>query len=84
MTIFFLDDQLAHVLEEVAGEDEIRQAGVCRVHDFIALPLPFFVAFVDEDDILADTHHRVHVVGIDDGSGVVFLGDTTQQVVDDE
>ena len=36
------------------------------------------------DDIFANAHHRVHVVGVDDGGGVVFHGDGVQQVVDNQ
>ena len=61
------DDHLAHVLQEVAGEDEIGEAGVVGSHNLTALALPFLMAFVDEDDVLADAHDGVHVVGVDDG-----------------
>ena len=36
----------------------------------------FLVTFVDENDIFTNTHHRVHVVGIDYSCDIVFLGDT--------
>ena len=39
---------------------------------------------VDEDDVFADTHHRVHVVRIDDGGDAILLGDAGEQLVDDE
>ena len=78
------NNHLAHVLQEVAGEDEIGEAGVVGSHNLTALALPFFMAFVDEDDVLADAHHRIHVVGIDDGGDVELLGDAAQQVVNDE
>ena len=84
VAIFFFDDQLAHVLEQVAGEDEVREAGVRRVHDLVALPLPLLVALIDKDDILANTHHRIHVVGIDDCRDVKLLRDALQQIVDHE
>ena len=82
--VLFLDHQLAHVLEQVAGEDEVREAGVRRVHDLVALPLPLLVALIDKDDILANAHHRVHIVRIDDRGDVKLLRDALQQVVDHE
>ena len=33
------------------------------------------MAFVDEDDVLANAHDRVHVVGVDDGGDAELLGD---------
>ena len=78
------NNHLAHVLQEVAGEDEISEAGVVGSHNLTALALPFFMAFVDEDDVLADAHDGVHVVGVDDGGHVELAGDALQQFVDDE
>ena len=78
------NNHLAHVLQEVAGEDEIGEAGVVGSHNLTALALPFLMAFVDEDDVLADAHDGVHVVGVDDGGHVELAGDALQQFVDDE
>ena len=72
------NNHLAHVLQQVAGEDEIGEAGVVGSHDLTALALPFFMAFVDEDDVLADAHDGVHVVGVDDGGHVELAGDALQ------
>ena len=78
------DDHLAHVLQEVAGKDEIGEAGVVGPHDLAALALPFLMALVDEDDVLADAHDGVHFVGVDDGGHVELTGDALQELVDDE
>ena len=42
------------------------------------------MTLVDEADVLADAHHRVHIVGVDDGSHVVILGDSREKFVDDK
>ena len=82
--LLFFQYQVAHVLQQIAGEDKIGETLVVGVHDLAADALPFLMTLVVEDDILANTHHGVHVVGIDDSGHVEFLGDAVQQVVDDE
>ena len=42
------------------------------------------MSFVDEDDVLTNTHDRVHVMGIDDGGDIELLGNALQQFVDDK
>ena len=37
---------------------------------------------MDIDDLLADLHDRIHIVGVDDRGDAVFLGDLVDQVVD--
>ena len=44
------------------------------MHDLTAHALPLLMAFVDEDDVLANAHDRVHVVGVDDGGDVELSG----------
>ena len=78
------DDHLAHVLEKVAGEDEIGKAFVVGAHDLAADTLPLLMPLVDEDNVLADAHDGVHVVGVDDGGHVKLAGDALQELVDDE
>ena len=83
-SLFPLGDGFAHLLQQVAGEDEVGEALVGGVHDLRGVALPLLVALVDVDDVLADAHHRVHIVGVDDGRHVEFAGDGVQQVVDDQ
>ena len=42
------------------------------------------MTLADEADVLTDTHHRVHIVGVDDGCHIVILGDAREEFVDDE
>ena len=44
-----------------------RVIGAFEYLAFVATPGQF--AFVDQDDVVADLHHRVHVVCDDDGGG---------------
>ena len=73
-----------HFLEQVAGKNEVGETLVCGIHDFPTMALPVFVALVNEDDVLTDAHHAVHVMRVDDGRRVVFLGDAAEQLVDDK
>ena len=84
MLVVLFVDHAAHLFQQVAGEDEVGEPFVAGLHDLAALSLPVFMTLVDEDDVLSDAHHRIHVVGIDDGGDVELLGDAAQQVVDDE
>ena len=73
-----------HLLQQVAGEDEVGEQLVSGGHDVLASPAPFQVTLVYEYYRLANTHYGVHVVGVDNGGDVVFVGDAMQQFVDDE
>ena len=79
-----VDHHLSHVLQQVAGKDEVSEFLVIGAHDHAALALPLFLAFIDKDDILTDTHDRIHVVGIDDGGHLKFFRDALQQTIDDK
>ena len=66
-------DGLAHLLQQVGSEDEVGEALVGGAHDVGRHALPLLAAFVDEDDVLADSHDGVHVVGVDDGGHLELL-----------
>ena len=66
------------------GEDEIVQFRIVGVQDIVLGPLPPLAAVVDVYDLLADLHHGVHVVRIDDRRDAVLLGDLVDQVIDDD
>ncbi len=84
------DDALPHrkPFSKTAGafghrrsENEIVQFGIVGMQDVVFRPLPPLTTSVDVDDFLADFHHRVHVVGVDDGRNAVFLRDTVYQII---
>ena len=75
---------LFHLLEQLAGEDQFVELFVGRGHHFVFVALPFLSAFIDEDDVFANAHYGVHVVGVDDGGHVVFFGDAREQLVDNQ
>ncbi len=76
------EDVAFDFLEEVVGKDELVEGLVGGVVYLVHVAHPFAVALVDEHDVLADAEHRVHVVGVDDGGDVVFVGDVAEQFVD--
>ena len=52
--------------------------------DLIFRALPLLHALLDEDDVVADVHHGVHVVGVDHGGHLILHRDVVNQVVDQE
>ena len=54
---------LTHLLQQVAGEDKVCQALVGGIHDVARDSLPLLMSFIDEDDVLADTHLNDERVG---------------------
>lgn len=84
LTFYVLYLHFLNLAEKVGGKDEIIQAFVGRGKDVIFTAFPFFMPFVDIDDFLSDAHYGIHIVGIDEGSHVVFSGDILYQFVDDE
>ena len=76
-------DVLLHFFEEPGGEDEVVERLVVGFKQGLFVTDPFTVAFVEEDDILADAEHGVHVVGVDDCCHVILVRDIVEQFVND-
>ena len=53
LSLFVLHHLRPHLFQQVAGKDKVGKSFVCRLHDVAAHALPFFIAFVYEDDVLA-------------------------------
>ena len=71
----FLHFYFFHFTEQIRCENEVVEVLVCGSHYVVFGALPFLSALVYEQNVFADAHHRVHVVGVDDGCDVVLLGD---------
>ena len=69
---------LFHFAEQVGGKNKIIEFLVVRIHHVIFCALPFFMSFINEDNILTNSHHRVHIVRVDDGCNAVFFGNALQ------
>ena len=74
MNLFFF-----HFLQQIRSKDKVVQSLVGCGKDLVFVPFPFFPSLIDEDDAVSDTHHRVHVVCVDDGCHVVFGSDVMNQ-----
>ena len=69
-------------LEEVGGKHEVAESLVgCLVYKFL-ITNPLAMSFINENDVFTDAKHGVHVVGVDDGRYLIFMGDIAQQLVD--
>ena len=79
---FLLQLDLFHLSEQVGGEDEVVERFVVGGDDLLFRALPLLNALFDEDDVVADVDHRVHVVGVDYGRHLILHGDVVDQVVD--
>ena len=78
-TVF--DNVFFDFLEEVGGKNKVVERLIVGRKYKVFITGPFAVPFIDEYDIFADAEHRVHIVGIDDGSDIVFVRDIAEQFV---
>ena len=76
MCLFVLN--LFHFAEQVGGKNKIIEFLVVGIHHVIFGALPLLMAFIDEDDILTNAHHRVHIVRVDDGCNAEIFGNARQ------
>ena len=70
--------------QQVAGKDEGIELFVGGSHYFVLRAFPLLVSVADVENALANAENGVHVVCVDDGCHAVFVGDATDEVVDDE
>ena len=76
--------RILYLAKQVAGEDEGCEAFVGGGHDLILVANPFQLSLVYIYNMFAYSHDGVHVVGVDDGGHVVFLGDAVDKFVYDQ
>ena len=79
--MFVGDDVLFHFLEQIIGKDKFVESFVGGVIYLVHVTDPFAVSFIYECNVLADTEHRVHVVGVYDCGDVIFVCDITEKFV---
>lgn len=75
-SFFLFHFYFLYLSEQVGCEDQVVEFLICGRDDLVLVALPFLVTFIDETNILANSHDGVHVVRIDDGRHVEILGDT--------
>ena len=73
-----------HFFQKVGSENEVVQSLVGCIEDFVLGTFPFFMALIDINDAITNSHYGVHVVGIYNGGHVVFCGDVMNQFVDNQ
>ena len=74
----------ACLLQQVTGKDEIDELRIVGVDHLCVCTFPTIFTLVDVDDVFADTHHGVHIVGVDNRCGVKFSSDVADKGVDYE
>ena len=73
--LFFLHLHLLHLAEQIAGKDQVVEFLIGGADDLVFVSLPFLVTFINKDDILPDTHDRVHVMRVDNRRHLIVFGD---------
>ena len=70
-TLFLLSSlYLLYLLKQVGRKYKIVQFLIVARHHRVFVPLPFRSAIGNEHNVLANAHHRVHVVRVDNGCNV--------------
>ena len=77
-----LVDVILYFAEKLGREYEFIQVTIIRMIYFVIISGPIQFTLIYEYDMLADAEHRVHVVGVDDCSNIIFMSDIGQQFVD--
>lgn len=83
-TLYFEFLLLSHTIHNLIREDKIVQLFYPGVGDVVFVAFPELLPFVDEEDLFADPHYGVHVVGYDDGGHIVVFGEILDEVVDED
>ena len=73
---------LFNFLIQVGSKDKAFQILVSSVINLCVVALPTLVSLTDENDILTDLHHRVHIMSVDNCSDVILMCDFKNQMVD--
>ena len=68
-------------MQKRRSENKRLQLLIWAFQNFVFVALPFEFSEVDKGNIIADFHHRIHIVGIYDGCDIIFNRNTTYQFV---
>ena len=77
----FLAVEVSYLLEERGSKDKILEDFIIGGQHFFLVAFPGQITIVQEGYVVAYLHDGVHIVGIDDGCDVVFLGDVMDQFI---
>ena len=81
--LIFVVQIYPHLPEQVCGKYEISESLVVRTVYLRHVADPFFVTFVEENDVFAYAEHGIHVVRVDYGGYAIFMGYVAEQFVND-
>ena len=81
MPLFVCNHILPYLLEKVGCKYKIVQRLALGGKNILFGTDPLLMALVQENNILPNTHYRVHVVRIDDSGHVVFFGNVADQFI---
>ena len=66
--------EVSNRFSQVGGKYEIIQLPVLSIQDVVPGAFPPLLTIIKKNDFIADLHHRVHVMGVDDGGGLKIFG----------
>ena len=82
LSFYILNFHFLYLPEEVGCKNKIVEFLITGSEDVVFTAFPLLVSVVDIDDFFTDTHYRVHVVGVDESSHIIFMGDIVYQLID--
>lgn len=81
LSVCVVDNVFFDFLEQVGGKHEVTQRLVGRFIYKLLIANPLTVTLVDKHDVLAYSKHRVHIMGVDYGSYLIFMRYVAQQFI---
>ena len=73
-----------YLFKEFGGKNKVIEFFVVAGENIIFVSFPPFVTLVNENDFIADFHHRIHIMGVNHRGNIKLDGDFAYQVVDYE
>ena len=80
--LIFALQKFLDFLKEFRGEYKIIERLAFASEYCLVITGPVAMTLVDEYDVLANSEHGVHIVGIDYRGDIVFMGDVAEEFVD--
>lgn len=73
----------SYFLKQVVGKYEFVEGFVGSLVDLVHIADPFAVSLVEENYILADAKHRVHVMGVYNRCDIILMCDIAEEFIDE-
>jgi hypothetical protein len=78
---FFQHTHILGILQKFGGEYELVEPLIFTEYDLPVIALPFLIALVHVQDIIADLHHTVHIMRVYHGGHIKLFGNFLYQPV---